>query len=285
MYHRHPTLHALTFDLEEYFQVSAFEGLLSSENKEQLPRRAAYITHKILDLLCERQMSATFFTLSSVALYEKTLIQRIVTEGHELASHGVQHDRVRDLTEKAFYDDITQAKKTLEDISGITVNGYRAPSFSIGADTPFAYDMLIKAGYHYSSSIHPIQHDHYGDVNAPLDIHKPRPDHNFYEFPITILQKWGRHIPVGGGGWFRMMPFFIYKNLLRQASKAKRPLMFYTHPWEYDPDQPKIQNLPFKTSFRHYVNLSRNFSKLEKLLGLYQWSRCDDVLNLYASKV
>ena len=276
--------HAMTIDVEEYFQVSAFENILTSDAKLSLPRRAAYSTHKLLDLLADKNIEATFFTLSDLAQTEQSLIKRIVNEGHELASHGIKHDRVRDLTAEQFFEDISKSKKVLEDISGALVTGYRAPSFSIGKDTPFAYDMLIEAGYRYSSSIHPIAHDHYGDANAYLDIHKPITGHDFYEYPITILERFGKRFPIGGGGWFRLMPFFLYKKLLQQASRANRPMVFYTHPWEYDPDQPIIPNLPFKTRFRHYVNVSRTYDKLDKLLDIYQWTRCDAIIDTVRSR-
>ena len=272
---------AMSIDIEEYFSVSAFENILTSEAKECLPKRAAYATHKLLDLFADKKIKATFFTLSSLAETEKSLIHRIIADGHELASHGIKHDRVRDLTAEQFFDDITRSKHTLEDISGVSVTGYRAPSFSIGKDTPFAYDMLIKAGYAYSSSSHPIKHDHYGDDTAPLDIHRPIADANFYEFPITVLEYFGRRFPIGGGGWFRLMPFFIYKALWHKASNAGRPLIFYTHPWEYDPQQPAIPNLPLKTRFRHYVNLSRTYYKLSELLEHYHWTRCDKIIEKY----
>lgn len=275
----HNFLNAMTVDVEEYFQVSAFENILSDQDKQQLPRRVAYATNKLLDLFAQKAIKATFFTLSSVAITEKALIKRIVAEGHELASHGIKHDRVRDLTAQQFFDDITQSKQTLEDISGTSVIGYRAPSFSIGADTPFVYDMLISAGYLYSSSVHPIKHDHYGDENANLNIHKPIDNYNFYEFPITVLEYGHKRFPIGGGGWFRLMPFFIYKQLIKKASHAQRPLMFYTHPWEYDPEQPRINNLPFKTKFRHYINLSRTYNKLSALIDMYPWTRCDIIIN------
>jgi peptidoglycan-N-acetylglucosamine deacetylase len=274
--------HAMTIDVEEYYSVSAFDTILSPEERLNLPNRVAYATHKLLDLFDEKNIKATFFTLSSVAEVERTLIQRIITEGHELASHGIKHDRVVTLTEQQFYDDIIRSKKTLEDISGTQVTGYRAPSFSINKDTPFAYDMLIKAGYHYSSSSHPIKHDHYGDETARLDIHKPIIDADFYEFPITVLEFCGKRLPIGGGGWFRLMPFFIYEYLLKTASNSQRPLIFYTHPWEYDPEQPIIPNLPLKTKFRHYINLSRTYGKLSKLLDQYHWTRCDAVIKEYS---
>lgn len=269
---------ALTIDVEEYFQVSAFEHILSNQDKVQLPKRAADTTHQLLDLFYDKEVKVTFFILSSLAETEKSLIKRMVSEGHEIASHGIKHDRVRDLTADQFLEDITTSKKILEDISGTSVTGYRAPSFSIGKDTPFAYDMLIKAGYSYSSSSHPIKHDHYGDETAPLNIHKPVPDYDFYEFPVTVLDSFGKRWPIGGGGWFRLMPFWIYKKLIAKAAAAKRPLMFYTHPWEYDPDQPVIRNLPLKTKFRHYVNLSTTYNKLSQLIDQYHWTRADEVL-------
>jgi polysaccharide deacetylase family protein (PEP-CTERM system associated) len=274
---------AMSVDIEEYFFVSAFENIVSLDAKNNLPKRAAYATHKLLDLFAEKNIKATFFTLSSLGETEKSLIHRIIAEGHELASHGIKHDRVRDLTAEQFFDDITRSKHTLEDISGVSVTGYRAPSFSIGKDTPFAYDMLIKAGYTYSSSSHPIKHDHYGDDTAPLEIHKPIAGADFYEFPITVLECFGRRLPIGGGGWFRLMPFFIFEALLKKASRAGRPLIFYTHPWEYDPEQPVIPNLPLKTRFRHYVNLSRTYSKLSLLLEQYHWTRCDKIIEKYKS--
>jgi polysaccharide deacetylase family protein (PEP-CTERM system associated) len=277
-YFKNKLYHAMSVDIEEYYQVSAFEKILSEKDFESLPKRASYATHLLLDLFFDKNVKATFFTLSNLAKNEKSLIKRIINEGHELASHGVKHDRVRNLTAEQFFNDIYESKQVLEDISGVRIIGYRAPSFSIGQDTPWAYDMLIKAGYQYSSSIHPIKHDHYGDANAPLDIHKPILNENFYEFPITVLELGQKRLPIGGGGWFRLMPFWLYRRLLHKAVNSNRPMIFYTHPWEYDADQPVIKGLPLKTRFRHYVNLSRTHNKLSQLLELYNWTRCDNII-------
>ena len=204
------------------------------------------------------------------------MIKKIADAGHEIAVHSMYHKRVRDMNENEFYQDITDAKKMLEDLTGQKVIGYRAPSFSIGSDTPFFYDALEKAGYKYSSSINPIKHDHYGDPKAPRDAFYPEGS-KILEIPVTTAKYFGKRIPAGGGGWFRFMPYWFYKRLLKQVTKENRPIIFYTHPWEFAPDQPVIKGLTAKTKFRHYINLNIMHKKFDKLCKDYEWGRMDRV--------
>ena len=269
--------HGLSIDVEDYYDVSAFENILSSEDKNQLPIRVHHSTHKLMDILGDKNIKATFFTLGKVAKAHPAMIKRMTEEGHEVASHGMNHIRVRNQSAEEFFDDILETKKRLEDISGTEVIGYRAASFSMGKDTPFAYDKLIEAGYTYSSSINPIAHDHYGDATALRQAHFVREGSDFIEIPVSVAHIMHRRIPAGGGGWFRLMPYFIYKRLLNNIIKDNIPLIFYTHPWEFDPEQPRIPNLPFKTRFRHYVNLGRTISKLNALCDDYRWGKICDI--------
>jgi polysaccharide deacetylase family protein (PEP-CTERM system associated) len=267
---------ALTIDVEDYFQVSAFAPYIARSSWDARECRVERNVGRILEMLAERQTHATFFTLGWVAQRYPALVRQIVDAGHELASHGYGHERASDLTEQAFLDDITSAKAILEDISGVQVKGYRAPSFSIGRGNLWAFDCLLRAGYRYSSSIYPIAHDHYGMPDAPRHAHEVRP--GLVEVPITTLRMFNRNFPSSGGGYFRLLPYALSRWMLNRVNSVDgQSGIFYFHPWEIDAGQPRIEGISSKTRFRHYVNIGRMEGRLRQLLRDFRWGRMDQI--------
>jgi polysaccharide deacetylase family protein (PEP-CTERM system associated) len=267
---------ALTIDVEDYFQVSAFARYIRRDEWDDRECRVERNVHRILDLLAQRGTRATFFTLGWVAERYPQLVKRIVAEGHELASHGYGHERASDLDERAFTEDVTRAKAILEDLAGAPVLGYRAPSFSIGTGNLWAFDVLARAGYRYSSSIYPIAHDHYGMPDSPRFAY--RVGTGLLEVPVTTVRLMNRNFPSSGGGYFRLLPYALSRWLIGRVNAADRePAVFYFHPWEIDPGQPRVAGIDAKTRFRHYVNLPRMESKLQQLLQDFRWGRMDEI--------
>ena len=267
---------ALTIDVEDYFQVSAFAPYITRDEWATRECRIERNVERILHMLDEHETKATFFTLGWIAERYPQLIQRIVAGGHELASHGYGHERASDLTETAFFLDIDSAKKLLEDLSGQAVKGYRAPSFSIGHGNLWAFDCLERAGYRYSSSIYPIQHDHYGMPDAPRFAHQIRA--GLLEVPVTTARFFDRNWPSSGGGYFRLMPYAMSRWLLNHVNRIdQQSAIFYFHPWEIDAEQPRIDGINAKTRFRHYVNLHRTEGRIRRLLADFQWARMDEI--------
>ena len=267
---------ALTIDVEDYFQVSAFAPHIERSDWDSRECRVERNVDRILALLEEADTKATFFTLGWIAERYPVLVRRIVEGGHELASHGYGHERVSDLSEAAFFNDIHSAKALLEDIGGVRVQGYRAPSFSIGAGNLWALDTLQRAGYRYSSSIYPIKHDHYGMPDAPRFSHQIRD--GLIEVPPTTLRMLNRNLPSSGGGYFRLFPYALSRWMLRQVNgQDHAPAVFYFHPWEIDGGQPRIQGIGLKTRFRHYVNINRMEPRLGRLLRDFRWGRMDHI--------
>ena len=267
---------ALTIDVEDYFQVSAFAPYIARSEWDARECRVERNVHRILDLLSERGIHATFFTLGWIAERYPALVRRIVDEGHELASHGYGHERVSDLSAAAFRADIGRAKALLQDISGTAVLGYRAPSFSIGERNLWAFDCLLEEGYRYSSSIYPIRHDHYGMPDAPRFAHQVR--EGLVEVPVTTVRLGPRNLPSSGGGYFRLLPYTVSRWMLRRVNAVDgEPGIFYFHPWEIDPEQPRVAGIDAKARFRHYVNLGRMEAKLVRLLDDFRWGRMDQV--------
>jgi polysaccharide deacetylase family protein (PEP-CTERM system associated) len=267
---------ALTIDVEDYFQVSAFAPYIERSEWDSRECRVERNVHRILDMLAARETKATFFTLGWIAERYPHLVHRMVREGHEIASHGYGHERASDLDEARFYDDIHRSKAILEDLSGMEVQGYRAPSFSIGTGNLWAFDCLEKAGYRYSSSIYPIKHDHYGMPDAPRFAHQVRS--GLLEVPVTTVRLLERNLPSSGGGYFRLLPYPVSRWLLRHVNGSDREsAVFYFHPWEIDPGQPRVEGISRKARFRHYVNIDRMESRLEQLLQDFQWGRMDQI--------
>ena len=273
-----PISNAMTIDVEDYFQVSAFEKHIPRSSWEELPCRVERNLDVILSLMSDRGVRATFFTLGWIGQRYPALVRRIVASGHELASHGYSHSRASEQDRREFLEDVRSAKKLLEDLSGVCVKGYRAPSFSIGSLNLWALDCLAESGYTYSSSIYPIRHDHYGMPQAPRFPHRPLGASGVLEIPVTTVRVGNRNWPAGGGGYFRLMPYSISRACLRRVNRRDgRPCVFYFHPWEIDPGQPRQQGVGMKTRFRHYVNLSRMQSRIERLLRDFRWDRMDHI--------
>lgn len=271
-----PITNALTIDVEDYFQVSAFAPHIDRSTWDTRECRIERNVGVILGMLSAKQTKATFFTLGWIAERYPRLVQRIVQEGHELASHGYGHERASDLTEPAFFEDIQRAKRILEDLCGVEVKGYRAPSFSIGAGNLWAFDALVRAGYSYSSSIYPIRHDHYGMPDSPRHAHQVRP--GLLEVPITTLRFFNRNFPSSGGGYFRLLPYPLSRWMLNRVNAGEHQAgVFYFHPWEIDTEQPRIAGISSKTRFRHYVNIDRMEGRLNQLLGDFKWGRMDQI--------
>jgi polysaccharide deacetylase family protein (PEP-CTERM system associated) len=267
---------ALTIDVEDYFQVSAFAPYIRRDEWDARECRVERNVDRILQMLASRQVKATFFTLGWVAERYPALVRRIVDGGHELASHGYGHERASDLSQQAFFQDVTRAKKLLEDIAGGEVRGYRAPSFSIGTQNLWAFDTLAQVGYTYSSSIYPIKHDHYGMPDSPRFAFKL--PSGLLEVPVSTLRMGSRNLPSSGGGYFRLLPYALSRWMLRRINEVDREsAIFYFHPWEIDAGQPRIAGIDLKTRFRHYVNIPRMESRLESLLGDFRWGRMDDI--------
>jgi len=269
-------VNALTIDVEDYFQVSAFAEHIPRKEWDSLPCRVEQNVDRVLGLLAENNVTATFFTLGWVAERYPSLVRRIAQAGHELASHGFAHHRATEQQQGEFLADIRLAKAVIEDVVGQDVVGYRAPSFSVGPENPWAVDCIAEAGYRYSSSIYPIRHDHYGAPDAPRFAHETKP--GLLELPVATVRVFDANWPAGGGGYFRLLPYVVSRWSIRRINNVDRkPALFYFHPWEIDPDQPRVKGIGAKTRFRHYVNLQRMQPKLRGLLGDFRWDRVDRV--------
>lgn len=275
---RSALINAMTVDVEDYFQVSAFEKHIDKALWNTLSHRVADNTARILDLFAQHQVKATFFTLAWVAERYPELIKRIVEEGHELASHGYEHIRVTEQNPEQFRADIRKTKQILEDIGGQEVVGYRAASYSIGANNLWALKVLEEEGHLYSSSIYPVKHDLYGMPSAPRFAFHPDNTEKLLEIPITTLNILGKNMPCGGGGFFRLYPYAFSKAAYQYLNRfEKQSGIFYFHPWEIDPNQPRQENLPLKSRFRHYLNLSRVEGRLNSLLNDFAWDTMQNV--------
>ncbi len=271
---------AMSVDVEEYFQVSAFAPYIDAAHWDQCTSRVAAQVERVLALFARHGVHATFFILGWIAERHPDLVRRIVQAGHEVASHGMRHVRASQQTPAEFKADVSRAKTLLEDIAGQPVQGYRAASFSIGAANLWALDVLAEAGYCYSSSIYPVRHDHYGMPEAPRFAHRPRA-HNLTELPIATVRIGQRTLPCGGGGYFRLYPYCLSRwALARVNAHDQQPAVFYFHPWELDPQQPRPPGLSAKTRFRHYINLGRMERKLARVLSDFAWDRIDRVFGL-----
>lgn len=272
-----PIYNAMTVDVEDYFQVSAFASHIPRSSWGSISCRVERNIDQILALLAEDRVKATFFTLGWIAERYPEMIKRIVENGHELASHGWGHHRVSELGREGFREDILRSKAILEDTGGEPVLGYRAPSFSIGDHNQWALDILAEAGYRYSSSIYPIRHDHYGMPDAPRFAYYPR-DNGLLEVPITTLRMFQRNLPAGGGGYFRLWPYPVSRWFLKRLNHhEKRPAIFYFHPWEIDHQQPRQKGINIKTRFRHYHNLHRMEDRIRALIRDFKWDRVDRI--------
>ncbi len=274
-------VNAMSVDVEDYFQVSAFESHIPRAHWDTFDTRVERNVERLLEILEQHRTHATFFVLGWVAERHPQLVRRIVAGGHELASHGYSHRRASDQTPDEFRADITRARDALEQTCGRAAAGYRAPSFSIGAGNLWAFDILREAGHRYSSSVYPVRHDHYGMPDAPRFPYSPR--EGLIEIPISTTELFGHRLPVGGGGWFRLLPYEISRRAIARVNRIDRAAtVFYLHPWEIDPAQPRVPGLAWKSRFRHYINLRQTEARLHRLLSDFRWDRVDRVFGIDA---
>jgi polysaccharide deacetylase family protein (PEP-CTERM system associated) len=268
---------AMTVDVEDYFQVQAFAGVVPRSSWDDFPPRVDTNVARILECFAAAQVRATFFTLGWVAERHPGMVRRIVAGGHELASHGYGHALVHTLDAAQFRADIRHARQLLEDIAGVGVTGYRAPTFSLGTRTPWAFTVLAEEGYRYSSSTYPIRHDLYGEPDAPRVPYRPAGT-ALVELPLTTVRIGGRNLPLAGGGYFRLAPYWLFRlGLAGLNEQERRPGIFYFHPWEIDPAQPRISGAGRSARFRHYLNLTAMPRRLDRLLHDFAWDRIDAV--------
>ncbi len=272
-------LNAMTVDVEDYFQVSAFEPYIPRSSWGGFEYRVEANVDRILELFDKYSVKGTFFTLGWVAENFPAMTKRIAEQGHEIASHGSEHVMVTKQTRDQFLIDVTTSRDVLEQVVGQRVYGFRAPSYSINKSNLWAHDVLREAGYTYSSSIAPIKHDLYGMPDAPRFAHQ-RSEGKLLEVPITTVRIGQRNVPCGGGGWFRLYPYSVSRWAINKVNVVDGEAgVFYFHPWEIDPDQPRQKQVNRKTQFRHYVNLDSTYGKVEKLLRDFAWDRMDNIFN------
>lgn len=279
-------VNGLSVDVEAWFQVGAFEDVIERDQWATLDDRVDRNTREVLDLFEQAGVSATFFTLGWVAQRHGALMREIVTRGHEIASHGWAHARVFTLTPQQFSEDIERTAKTIADATGVQVRGYRAPSFSIDARTPWAFSVLAEQGYLYSSSVAPVTHDHYGWAEAPRFAFHPLADSELIELPVTTAMFGSKRLAAGGGGFFRVLPYGFSRWAIRQVNRREeRPAIFYFHPWEIDPGQPRVDGAPLRSRLRHYTNLDRMAGKLRQLAHEFDWGRIDHIAEREAARL
>ena len=274
-----PIVNALSVDVEDWFQVGAFERVIDKGDWDQLPTRVERNADAVLDLWDRAGVKGTLFTLGWVAQRFPAVIRRAADQGHEIASHGWDHQRVFTMNAQTFRADIRRARAAIEDAAGTKVTGYRAPSFSIDARTPWAHQVLAEEGYTYSSSVAPIAHDHYGWREAPRFAFRPLPGADLIELPVTTVEVGGRRAAAGGGGFFRLLPYQFSRWAIGRVNEREgRPAVFYFHPWEIDPGQPRVAGAPLRSRVRHYTNLAKMERKLFKLFKAVPWDRTDHVV-------
>ena len=279
-------VNGLSVDVEDWFQVGAFEDVIERGDWDGLADRVDRNVREILDLFDEVEAKATFFTLGWVARRHGPLLREVAARGHEIASHGWDHRRVFTMERAEFAEDIAKASKAIEDAAGVRPTGYRAPSFSIDQRTPWAFMELAEQGYAYSSSVAPVSHDHYGWPEAPRFGFKPLPWAPLVEIPVTTAMFAGRRLAAGGGGFFRVLPYGFSRWAIRQVNRREeRPAVFYFHPWEIDPGQPRVAGAPLKSRLRHYTNLERMAPKLRQLIREFAWGRMDLLARLEAARI
>lgn len=279
-------VNGLSVDVEDWFQVGAFESVIERDDWGGLVDRVDRNVSEILDLFDEAAVKATFFTLGWVAQRHGPLLREVVARGHEVASHGWDHARVFKMDRAGFARDIERARKAIEDEAGVQVIGYRAPSFSIDRRTPWAFMELAEQGYAYSSSVAPVSHDHYGWPEAPRFAFKPLASSPLIEIPVTTAMFAGKRLAAGGGGFFRVLPYAFSRWAIRQVNRSEgRPAVFYFHPWEIDPGQPRVAGAPLKSRLRHYTKLEQMAPKLRQLVREFAWGRMDTLAHAEAVRL
>ena len=274
-------INGLSVDVEDYFQVQALASIYPRADWEGCESRVERNTQLILDVFAEAGVRATFFTLGWIAVRHPGLIRRIADAGHEVASHGFSHIRVDSQTPEAFRDDVRRSRLVLEEIAGVPVRGYRAATFSVGPHTPWAWRTLEEEGYAYSSSVYPVARDFYGVPDAPRTAYRPDGATTLVEIPISTVRFGARNWPCGGGGYFRLLPYWLSRAAIDRVNRVDdMPAVFYIHPWELDPGQPRARGAPLKSRLRHYVNLSKTHDRLRRLARDFRWDRIDRAFNL-----
>jgi polysaccharide deacetylase family protein (PEP-CTERM system associated) len=269
--------HALTIDVEEYFQVHAFSGVIPPSSWGNYSSAVTENTHRILDLLDERRISATFFCLGWIAERNRELIKSIHARGHEIACHGYLHQIISNQDPATFREDVARAKGVLEDCTGESVIGYRAPTYSITSSTLWALGILEDLGFRYDSSIFPIYHDNYGIPDAPRIPHR-LDGSSMVEFPISTLKVGSVNLPVSGGGYFRLLPYFITRTALNHIQRQGEPFVFYIHPWELNPETPRVSQAPPLSRFRTYTGINHSFARFRRLLQDFDFTTVREVL-------
>jgi polysaccharide deacetylase family protein (PEP-CTERM system associated) len=271
---------ALSVDVEDYFQVQALASVFPRRAWNDCPSRVERNTERLLQLFDDAGAKGTFFTLGWIAERYPALIRRIAEAGHEVASHGYEHARVDSQSPEGFRADVRHSRRILEDAGGSAVRGYRAATFSVGPRTPWAWRVLEEEGFAYSSSIYPVARDLYGVPDAPRGPYRPEGAQRLSEIPISTVRLLGRNLPCGGGGYFRLLPYRLSRAAIGRINVAeRRPAVFYIHPWEVDPDQPRARGAPLKSRVRHYMNLSHTAGRLQRLLADFRWDRMDRVFS------
>lgn len=272
----------MTVDVEEHFQVSAFENQVNISEWNEHPSRVTNNTEKLLDLFDQRNIKITFFVLGWVAEQHPDLVKLIAERGHEVACHGYSHQLVYNQTPDVFKEETVKAKAILEQLVQQPVRGYRAASYSITRQSLWAIDILAEAGFEYDSSIFPVHHDRYGIPDAPQQVHIARTEqgNEIVEFPLSTLKTPGPSIPIAGGGYFRIYPYWLTRLLWNAAIKRQQePLIFYLHPWEIDPGQPRIANASLLSRFRHYNNLGRTKGRLSQLVQDFPFCTMGEIID------
>jgi polysaccharide deacetylase family protein (PEP-CTERM system associated) len=275
-------INVLSVDVEEYYHATVFQEGTRGRGRGAFPSRVEASMERVLALLADADVRATCFVLGEVAAEHPALVRKIAGAGHEVACHGHRHELVSRQSPAQFRADVREAKGLLEDITGAAVMGYRAPTFSIGREQRWAYDILLQEGFHYDSSVHPIVHDRYGDPAAPRFPYEVWRNGaaSLIEFPIGTARVLGVNLPIGGGGYFRLLPLAVPRFGIRRVNvKERRPVMFYFHPWELDPEQPRPR-MPWRHRVRHYVGMRREAAKLTRLLRGVRFGTAQDALGL-----
>jgi len=271
-------VNALSVDVEDYYQVQALADAYGREAWEQCESRVERNTNALLEIFADAGVKGTFFTLGWIAERHPQVVRAIVAGGHEIASHGYCHFRVDSQTPKEFRADISRTKKILEDIGGVAVKGYRAATFSVGDGTPWAWAVLEEEGYRYSSSIYPVKRDNYANPNAPRTVYRPAGARSLIEIPIATVRIGAKNYPAGGGGYFRLLPYWASRAAIARINARDRaPAVFYLHPWEVDPGQPRAEGVSAKSRLRHYLNLAKTGERLRRLTRDFRWGRMDSI--------
>jgi polysaccharide deacetylase family protein (PEP-CTERM system associated) len=271
-------LHALSFDVEEYFQVANFRGAFARADWDGVPSRLDVGMDRILSLLDRRRARATFFWLGWVAERHPALVRRCLDAGHEIASHGYEHLFLADLGRERFVEDLARTERALVAAGAPRPVGFRASTFSLSRATWWAFDVLVERGYTYDSSVHPVAHPAYGVPDFEPGISRVQAGGgSIVEFPVATWRALGRNWPVGGGGYFRLLPLWATRSALASLARDDRPAALYLHPWELDPEQPRV-DAPFTARFRHYLNLERTLPRLEALLERFRFGTMAEAL-------